>query len=202
MPGLGVTNRLLNVPIRWMGAGLGVVALGVAGMFHGLQPSTKPGLPEVKPGVVSTGGPWNVTVNTAKVASDLSPLRPSKDGNRWFIVIATIEITADESRNDVRDAIKVKGVAGLLHPADPDYVLLARDATNVSYLSPGMPERIGFVWEQSGTAPLPTKVDVGIIGMTYREDTLTRTATAKGEMIWTDDEVRAHVVVPVVDARK
>jgi hypothetical protein len=201
MPGNGVTNRLLNVPIRWMGAGLGAVALGVAGLFHGLQPTTKPALPELKPGVMSTGGPWNVTVNTAKVASDLSPLKPTKDGDRWFIVIATVEITADESRNDPRDAIKVKGVAGL-RQAEPDYVLLARDATNVSYLNPGMPERIGFVWEQDGKVPLPTTVDVGIIGMTYREDSLTHTATAKGEMIWTDDEVRAHVVVPVVDARQ
>ena len=202
MPGLGgVSNRLLNVPIRWMGAGLGVVALGVAGMFHGLQPSTKPDLPEVKPGVVNKGGPWNVTVNTAKVASDLSPLKPTKDGDRWFIVIATIEITADESRNDVGDAIQVKGVTGLDH-VKPDYVLLARDATNVSWLGPGLPERIGFVWEQAGSAALPKTVDVGIIGMTYREDSLSKTATAKGDMIWTDDAVRAHVVVPVVDARQ
>jgi hypothetical protein len=201
MPAQGLTNRLLNVPVRWMGAGLGVLALGIAGMFHGLNPVTKPGTPQVKVGVVNAGQPWNITVADARVLTDLAPLIPKETNERLFVVEATVEITAPEARDDLNQALQLQQVLGL-QSDQPAHVVLIKDATEIGYLNPGMPEKLAFIWNQSTDVPVPTNADVQIVGMTYREDSLSHTATAKGTMIWTDPAVRADVVVPVLDKRK
>jgi len=192
-----LTARLAALPLRWFGIGAGVLALGVSGFAGGLAPVAEPGTPQVQPSAAVDAGPVKVTVLTGRVVSDLSPIKPSEDGDRWFLVIAMIEVTADDSRV-TPDPLRLPHVTGLLKKA-PDRVLLSRDATEVEYLNPGMPERVAYVWEQRPDAPLPATVEVDILGATYRTNSLT------GGKEWMPDDdadqPRATVQVPVQDKR-
>ncbi|GAA5181421.1 hypothetical protein GCM10023322_16060 [Rugosimonospora acidiphila] len=179
--------------MRWLGAGAGVLALGVSGIFGGLK-SADPGIPQLKPNVVSKDGPWNVSVIACRVVDDLSPLHPATDGDRWFIVLANVDVTADNSQSGIGGIIRLPNVAGLVDQA-PDHVLLSRDGSVVDYLNPGMTERIGFVWEQSSKVPVPTQALVQVYGATLRDSSLT------GDKEWLDSSVRATVLAPVQDRR-
>jgi hypothetical protein len=193
-----LASRLAALPLRWFGIGAGVLALGISGFGGGLD-TVATGEPDVKPSVAFDAGPLKVTILTGRVLNDLSPIKPSKDGDRWFLVIATIEVTDTDSRgiSPPLEPVGLPHVTGLLHDK-PDRVLLSRDGTDVGYLNPGMPETVAFVWEQSPDAPVPATVDVDIYGWTYRRDSLT------GNMGWHDDdpEPRTTAHVPVQDRRK
>ena len=186
--------RVAALPLRWMGIGAGVLALGVSGLAGGLDPVTAPGLPQVRPSELSPGGPWNVTVLTGRLIADLSPIRPDHDGDRWFIVLAKVENTDTESRNDAISALSVSNVDGLVTKT-PSHLLLSRDGSEVNYLNPGMPEVVGYVWEQRADAKVPTSVDVVIWGYTHRISSL------NGHLEWLDRAERATVHAPVQDRR-
>jgi hypothetical protein len=128
------------------------------------------------------------------VVNDLSPLKPDKDGDRWFIVLANVTVTADDSQAGVNEIIKVPNVPGLADDA-PDHVLLARDATEVQQLNPGMTERVGFVWEQSASVPVPAQALVQVYGRTLRDSSLT------GDKEWLNLAIHAEVLTPVEDRR-
>ncbi len=194
-----LASRLLDAPLRWLAVGTGLLALAVSGLFGGWAPTHARGPSRVKVGAVSAGLPWNVTIRGARVVTDLSPMKPAHEGDRWFIVLARVEVTADQSRNDIGDAVSVSGVPGI-RPGKPR-VLLSSDATEPSFLHPGLAENVGFLWEQSAAAPMPTRAEVRIYSETLRADTLTDTATATGRMSWLDRRVRAVVVTPVEDRR-
>lgn len=168
--------------------------MAASGLFGGLDVVEKPEVPPAVINEVNRGEPWNVTVVRARLLSELGDLRLQEEGDRWFAIVADIEVTAPESRNDVSDIISISGVEGLLDD-EPQHIVLVRDASRVQYLNPSMPERIGFVWEQSGNAPIPTKVTVTIYGKTYRASSLT------DHMEWLDHEPRAQLEVPVEDKR-
>jgi hypothetical protein len=189
--------RVAALPLRWFGIGAGVLALGVSGFAGGLDPVATPGPPQVQPSAAVDAGPVKVTVLVGRVVNDLSPIKPSKDGDRWFMVIATIEVTANDSRV-TPEPLRVPHVAGLLNEK-PDRVLLSRDATDVDYLNPGMPEKVAYLWEQRPDVPVPATADVEILGETYRTNSLT------GGMEWLPDDgdhqPRATVHVPVQDKR-
>jgi hypothetical protein len=190
-----VAAAVKRVPPRRAGAGFGVLILGVSGLFGGLKPGAAPPVPTVRVGAVNQGVPWNVTVTRVRLVSDTPPLLLKNKGDRWLLVLATVEVTADESRQDIGDALRVTGVTGLLS-TEPAYVVRARDATYAGLLNPGMPERLGFFWEQSSGSPVPTRVDVQVYGMTHRLDSLT------GLPGWYDPAVRAQVPdIPVEDKR-
>jgi hypothetical protein len=192
-----LVSRVLEMPLSRLGAGAGVVALATSGLFGGLDQVDVPTAPTVAVNAVDTGDPWNVTVTGARVLDDLSPLRPTNPGDRWVALLATVEVTADESRDDLQDAVRLPGVDGLLKEK-PEYVYLVRDNTTGPYLNPGMPEKLAFVWEQKASAAVPTEVTAEIWGKTQRPSSLT------GNMQWFDDDApRAEVAkVPVTDRRK
>jgi hypothetical protein len=189
--------RVAALPLRWFGIGAGVLALGVSGFAGGLNPVAAPGPPQVQPSAAVDAGPVKVTVLVGRVVTDLSPIKPDEDGDRWFMVIAMIEVTANDSRV-TPDPLRVPHVAGLPHKK-PDRVLLSRDGTDVDYLNPGMPERVAYLWEQRPDAPVPATAEVDILGETYRTNSLT------GGKEWLPDDdadqPRATVQVPVQDKR-
>lgn len=168
--------------------------MAASGLFGGLEVVEKPAIPPAVINEVNRGEPWNVTIVRARLLDELGTLRLREEGDRWFAIVADIEVTAPESRNDIRDVLSISGVEGL-REEDPQHMIVVRDASTVQYLNPNMPERIGFVWEQSGTAPIPTKVTVTIYKKTYRVDTLT------DHREWLDHEPRATLDVPVEDKR-
>jgi hypothetical protein len=187
-----VTARLAALPLRRLGVGAGVLALAISGLFHGLD--SVPSVTQVKPNVATKDGAFDVSVVTCRVVNDLSPLKPDKDGDRWFIVLANVTVTADDSQAGVDEIIRVPNVPGLTDDA-PDHVVLARDATEVEQLNPGMTERVGFVWEQSSSVPVPTQALVQVYGRTLRDSTLT------GDKEWLDPAIHAEVLTPVEDRR-
>ncbi|MEN3608249.1 hypothetical protein AAH979_01750 [Plantactinospora sp. ZYX-F-223] len=189
----GLAARLLAVPLRWLGLGTGVAGLAASGLFGGLETVAKPEVPTVAVGKAVDGGPWSVTVTGSRLVGKL-PTLYLRDGKRWFTVLATIENTADESRTDFDDAIRLSGVAGIAEER-PSQVRLVRDGSKPTYLNPGLPERLAFLWEQDDSTPVPTSVKVQVWGTTRRLDTIGDTWE------WLDPERRAEVEVPVQDRR-
>ncbi|GIH13814.1 hypothetical protein Raf01_19860 [Rugosimonospora africana] len=192
--------RLTALPLRWLGIGAGALALAASSLFHGLDSSASAGIPQVKPNTVSRDGPWNVNVLTCRVVTDLSPYKPQKDGDRWFVVIAYVNVTADESQTSIGAIIRIPQVQGLTATGGsrgkpPDHILLVRDGSEVQYLNPGMTERVGFAWEQSPSAPMPSETLVQVYGETLRESALS------GNEEWLDLSVHAEVHASIEDRR-
>jgi hypothetical protein len=188
----GILIKIVQAPVRALGVLTSAIALLVSGLAGGLEPAAPPGPPPVDPKTVSEGLPWNVTVDGAGYAESVEPLRPTKDGDHWIVVAATVEVTADESRLDVTDALNLVGIPGLRNEkGKPSRVLLSRDNSTDVVLHPGLPEKLLFFWELAGDAQIPVKADVQIISKTLRPDSLS------GHKNWLDDEARARVILPV-----
>lgn len=179
--------------LRWAVA---VVLLGVSGLFGGLDTVPGPQAATVPAGTPVLGGPWEVTIHEAGVRRELGKLRLEKETDRWLYVIATVRITAKESSMLPSDLLVLEGVTGLVKPT-PAESALERDGSRLRLLQPDMPERIWFVWEQSGDAPVPTSLTISVEQRTWREDTL------GGEWQWMDvdtkgeDQPAGRVTVPV-----
>ena len=186
---------LLDAPLRWFAIGVGVVAFGVSGLFGGFEKASTrpPGPPAVAPSAANIGKPWNVTVLSVVVLDKLEPLRLKHPGDRWIAVVAVIEVTAERSFN-VGRAIRIRGAEGV--ETEPDQIRLVRDTSTVAELQPGVPEKVGFFWEQAADAPVPTEVDVGIFGQTYAYD---ETSHLPGWL--PDGSARAHVLMKPQDRR-
>ena len=148
--------------------------------------ATEPGLAAVPRGAVHAGEPWNVAVHEVLVGAQQENLEPTVEGDRFLAVRATVEITADETRSDVEDAVRLADVAGL-REEEPVQVLLRRDGGPANGLHPGLPEEIELWWEQDGSQPPPTAVAVEIIGKTFRLNLIA------GNEDWTDPQPRAVV---------
>jgi len=187
--------KILDAPVRGVVVGVLVLVLALSGLFGGLDRVTpdRGGLPVAQVGAAQAGAPWTVTVIRSAIFDDLPPLRLEHEGDLWLQVLATVEVTDDESRNDMREIFTLD-IAGLLD-AEPKYMYLGRDSTLVDYLHPGMPERIGYFWELSGSAPVPTELHILVNGKTERVDSLT------GSLAWLDPGPRSELRVPVNDER-
>jgi len=189
----------MALPPRWMGIGAAVLALGVSGLFGGLdEVDTGTELATVELGTVHTGEPWNVTVTGAGFADELESFEPRTPGNRWLVVAAVVEVTGEESRFDLYDVLRLRNASDLVSqggafPGRPDRILLKRDGAEAARLHPDMPEELYFFWEQAGRTEPPRELEIEIIGKTRRVDTLT------GHMQWLDPEPRALVRAPVKD---
>jgi hypothetical protein len=168
--------------------------LGVSAPFGGLDGVAGPGLPRTALNTVDRGAPWNVTVTGARLLDGPALIKPEHEGDHWLLVLATVEVTADESRNDIGDVLRLSGVPGLRNE-EPDYAYLVRDQSPVGYLNPGMPEQLAYAWAQAPDAPVPTEIEVQIHGKTWRADSLT------GSMGWFDDAPRSRATVSVEDRR-
>jgi hypothetical protein len=180
------------VVVRALVISVGLLALVGLYLSGGLDRVAPPEMPAMKPGAVVEAEPWNVTITSVRVRN-AGPPTLSEPGNRWIEVLATVEVTTDSS-NDVliHWAVSVSGIDGLTDK-DPD-VRLVRDGETVIYLHPDLPEQVIFYWEQSGDAAVPNEVDVAVVGMTHRRDTV------NGLLQWKDPYVRARVRLPVEGA--
>jgi hypothetical protein len=173
-------------------AGLAIIPFGGWSSNASLHRPAQIGLNEANDGL-----PWKITVTGGRLVDDQPPLVANVPGDRWIIILATVEITADKSRDDLSDALRISGAEGVVKEVNdaPTVVALLSDFTNVPYLQPGLAEQLAFGWQQAPSAPVPTHVQVTIIGKTYRRSALTQT------MEWLDDAPRAVVDVPIIDRR-
>lgn len=199
-------RRGLGTPLRLAGIGACGLALlvSVTALAGGLDEVPEASLPAVAVDEVDRGEPWNLTVSRAVLARDLSPAVLQEDTNHWLAIVATVEVTSSESRLDIGDALYLTGVEGLVGDSHiigidgslrSDDRFLMRDGLRVSALHPGLPEEVAFLWEQAADAPVPAELEVRLVGMTRRENTM------NGHMEWLDPVPRARVTVPVTDRR-
>jgi hypothetical protein len=190
-------SRLLDAPLRWLAIAAGAVALAVSGLFGGFHKTSQPlnVLPSVAPSVANVGSGVTITVSSVVVTDDIPPLKLANDGDRWVIVVATVEVTAKESL-PVIDSVRIRGPEGIKKET-ADQVRLVSDASDVLNLNPNLPSRLGYFWEQDGKAPAPTKVDVGLFGQSFIHQQNDNHYTA-----WVADaSPRAHVLMTPQDRR-
>ncbi|NUR69580.1 MAG: hypothetical protein HOU81_02050 [Hamadaea sp.] len=194
-------GRIARAPMQWFLYGVGGLALAVSAAFGGFAPVEKTE-PVLKVGEVNAGTPWNVKITAVRLVKDLEPQISLKDkADHWLAVIAEVEITDVESRHDIRDIVLAKDIPGVLHyefngngPELAREVVVTSDGTRVEALHPGLTEKVAFLWEVKPDS-VPTKIEVEIMGKTYRESSLT------GLMEWLDLAPRAVLTVPVEDKR-
>jgi hypothetical protein len=177
--------------------GLVAVATLISIPFGGLRDAKDDdpdhGVPRIEVNQLSEGGPFNVTVTGGRLLKDQDGLHTSKDNNRWLCILATLEVTDTKSSMDFYELFVVKGAQGIVSKV-PD-VRVVSDLAIAPALHPGVPEKMVFLWEQEADAPVPTQVEVTIIGKTYRPDSFTN------NLGWFDATERAVLTVPIVDRR-
>ena len=91
-----------------------LLLLGLIVVTGGLRPVPQTPLATLAVDQISRGEPWNVTVTGARLASDLTPAAYLHDrAHHWVAVIAEVEITAPESRADLLEVVRLRGIDGL-----------------------------------------------------------------------------------------
>lgn len=185
--------------LRRLGTVLGVVALGVSGLFGGLQAVEHP-VPTTAVNQAVDGGPWRITVTGARLINDLPDMRLKDPGNRWVAVLVTVEITEKEGWGTPGDFFEMEQIPGLIDKVPT--IVLVRDGTRVDQLNPGMPEALAFLWEQRPDVAIPTELTIKLLGMTKRPSSITDNVGWFEDM---DNDLkpvyRGTVRVPVVDKR-
>lgn len=193
----GLLGQAVESPLRIIGLAVGGVALAVSGLFGGLGKAEDAKAPRIEVDQRTEGKPWNVTIHGVRITDEVPKMRHRGPNARWVVVEATVEITGEETNIYVTQALQLSGVEGLIKPATgplgdrPLEVTMLRDGTSATALHPRLPERVGFYWEQSRSAPLPKTVSVGVVNMTLRPNRL------DGQVLWLDPVVRGVVEVPV-----
>lgn len=178
---------------RW-GYGLGAVVLAVSGLFGGWKPAPPP--PPAQAGTVIDAGPWRVNIRDARLTGELEPMLLIKKENHFIVVVATTEITGDETWKGISSILELSGVDGVDKPY-PAGVVLMRDATKIGQLHPGMPEQVAYFWERAAGSPAPTEIIVRVKAYEYRANSLT------DHMEWLPlPEADTGVRVPVIDKRE
>jgi hypothetical protein len=196
--GNGLIVRLLSIPLRWLGLAVGGLVLGISGLFGGLDDVGDPNVDTIDFEQTVPGSPFNVTIHSVRVADEAPRIKHAEAGTRWIIVEATLENTDTETNLLASRALRIGGVDGVKKPgADedieelPDRVLLVRDGGLASQVMPGLPIRVGFFWEQSASAPVPTTVEVIVMNMTKRPQ------AADQQVWWFDAKPVASLRTPV-----
>jgi hypothetical protein len=186
---------------RWSIA-FGVLILAVSGLFGGLDPA--PPKPPVTAGTEVDGGPWRVTIVSARLAGELPRMSLMDDNNHWIAVTARIDVTADESWRLLSFILRlneVDGIANLspvrgLATTMPSQMRLKRDNSLAVNLHPGLPEEVEFFWERTPQTVTPQEIKVNILGRKYRADSIT------GYVNWMEDPDKLiTVAVPLRDER-
>ncbi|HEX6684626.1 MAG TPA: hypothetical protein VF062_17610 [Candidatus Limnocylindrales bacterium] len=190
---------------QWWGVSLGVLILAASGLFGGLDSAPPP--PPTAVNSEIDAGPWKVTITGARLVGELPPMRLSDKGNMWIVVLATVEITADQTWRHLNEIVQLDPIDGLKRKVSRnsakvpvhfnDGIVLMRDAAKIDQLNPGMPEKIAIFWELTAGAKIPAEVKVYIGHREHRINTLTN------HLEWMDlSEENRAVAVPVVDKRE
>lgn len=180
--------------------------VGLAGGFE--EVAAEQQIPPVAVDELSEGLPWDVTVESAGLFTELSPARLHDEANHWLVVVAEVALTADQTRHDMGDILVVPagGIDGIDHEdsrsgalpdtVQPTEVRLIRDGSYLASLHPGLPERVAFMWERAGDGPPPATVEVVIVSKAERVSVLS------GQLEWLDFEPRGQVTVTLQDRRE
>ena len=203
-----VVDRLLNRPLRDLGAVGAVVVLGSTAAFGGLEPAEQPTAATVDAGQPVAAAPYEVTIDKVLWVGDLPGVYLSTEGNRWIAVMGTVLNTHSESLygggpgNELAYAVSLRDVEGLVREPDAvtgavvsDARLSLADGSSLSPVQPGLTYQAVFLFEQDGAVPPPTDVTVALHGHTWRAGSLDRSFK------WWEPRLVAESEFPVREAQ-
>ncbi|MGV9803147.1 hypothetical protein ACWDTP_34340 [Mycobacterium sp. NPDC003449] len=189
-----------------IGVPVAAVALGVSGIFGGLDPARLTDrLDKADPGSEVTVDPFALTVEQAVVVDEIKGVAPRPDpGHHLMVLLVTAEnrsnasvgsylllpasrATSFENRSLVVLDDRLAPRNASAYDADSDVA--------VAVLNPGLTYRLALVWEFGG--PVPEQLPLGLAKLTYRGVTI-----SPDELLWQDPEATATLTMPVRDATK
>lgn len=190
-------------PSMRIGGAIGVVALGVSGLFGGLDPVPLTArVDRVEPGREVTVRPFALTVKRAVAVDEIDGVaRPLVVGRHLMVVSLDVENLSDRS---VRSVLLLPTSRAMSYQDRSLVVLDDRLApstarlydvdsdTAVSFLSPGLSYRLAVVWEFAG--PVPDRLPIGFAELTLRGGSV-----SPDVLEWEDAEESATMTMPVQD---
>ncbi|KGM09133.1 hypothetical protein [Cellulomonas carbonis] len=197
-----VARRLLDRPLRDLGAGATVVLLASTAAFGGLRDAGTT-VDALAPGTALVAAPLEVTVDKVLWVDELPGAYPSEDGNRWIAVLTTFRSTHDATLlgPELRPTLSLEGVPGLVGRPDPATGLVGSterlvltDGSRLTPVQPGLEHDAVFLFEQDGDVAPPTEVTLVAVGQTFRSSSLQDLDE------WTDPAVVARGTLPVREA--
>ena len=188
-----------RVPTRWLVASGSGILLAASAVFGGLNDAEPVEPPHLEVGEAHAGLEMDVTVNGG-VLIDAFPevnLIPD-DGNRLFVVRATVENTTTAARrlsSTEPDPIQVDGVPEVAAGQAPTRILVIDDGSDLVVVQPGVPVELAFIWE------IPA--DALAAGDTVAVSVLDRVYIGEGELtyggLYGDPAVSATVDLELTD---
>ena len=184
----------------------GAVVLLVSGLFGGLRDAPAEAAVPLVVGKPHEAAPFTLTVERARWTSDLGEIAKT-DRGRYLIVIVKARTEADRSvdLSVLQEALALRGAGGIYGAmgsdkivpsleAKPSVYVLA-DGTLMSALPPGLTYELAYVWEQSGSEPVPKQLKLASRSHTWRQSSL------DDQMNWFDETVDAAGTVPLIEAK-
>ena len=201
-----VATRLLHQPLRNLGVGVTVIVLGSTAAFGGLEPARgNHQMAPVQVGVQTHEAPFDIKINKLVWVNSLPNVYPSKPGDRWLAITATVRNTHTTSLPggaELAEAMTVSHVAGLVHTPEPgtdrvrsDYQKLLADSSDLDPVQPGIDYSMVFLFEQDAASPPPTLARVQLIAHTWRQDSIDKTDK------WLDPTVVAESDLPMRESQ-
>lgn len=181
--GSKVARRLLDQPLRRIGAGGALLLLAVTAASGGLQEQTQDG-PEVLVADARVEvAPFELTVHRVVWTTDLPGQYLTGTGNRWVAVVATVRNTSDAGvlGGTLRDALILADVDGLVEApgtaGEATSVALLADGSSLNPVQPGLTYEAAFLFEQDGSVAPPAAATVLLRRQTWRAGSLDPTVT-------------------------
>jgi hypothetical protein len=138
-----------------------IVAVGALGGF-GDVPVQK--VPRIELGETRAGVEIDVRVDEVAV-TDVRPGtgNPAPEGSRFLVVEALLVNTGTSPTFLLDDSIRLVADRLVGVDDDPDSVVEARRGEPLTFLQPGLPTSVAYLWEVPTGAALPEEVVVGIL---------------------------------------
>jgi hypothetical protein len=201
-PSSRVATRLLHQPLRNLGVGVAIVVLGSTAAFGGLEPATGNNrLLPIQVGVRTHIAPYDIQINKVVWVDSLPNVYPSKPGDRWLAITATVRNTHNTSLlggAELAESVTLSHVDGLVHKPEPgtdrvrsDYQKVIADSSDLNPVQPGIDYAMVFLFEQNSAVAPPNLVRVQLVAHTWRQDSIDKTDK------WLDPTVVAESVLPM-----
>ncbi|WP_105385364.1 hypothetical protein [Neorhizobium alkalisoli] len=147
-------------------------------------------VPRVMAGTMIDAGRWNVTFNSAALASEMPDGTRVPEGKKALVLDLTLENRSAETSNVYGDTLKLENISDAPRPQ----FYLERDREVLRGLQPLMPETVKVAWQLPTEQELPDSIELSVVGAVFKaQDNL---YAAPG---WFAAEPVARVELPLDD---